>query len=277
MPEGIKPWTRGAIVFSRKAGKPIAVDFIGNSWRNPANAQHKRRCLMYNLLPRLNSRQLYVLRVAVDDWSEQTHQTLKQRMHRALAKDQAEQSGWVWFDTALKRGCYTYLTNVLDLPGFELVEDVESLLVDCLKSITPLEQAAPGRCRPYGGSKNWTMKAEGTGEEDKDICDVIAISNSPTDFVQLEAECIASGISYWSTQPYWRGQVGQGLELKMGFAEAVRLASDLGYQLTKYGRLGAASWDQGNAEREGRRKVVAATRGSPNPGAWDNDYIEGVL
>jgi hypothetical protein len=239
MPDGIKPWTRGAIVFNRRLNRPIAVDFIGNTWRNEANAQHKRRCLMYNLLPRLNYRDLYVLRVPVDDWSEQTHQTLKQRIHRAMAKDKTVQSGWVWFDTALRRGCYTYLSNLPDLPGFDPVEDVESLLVDCLKSITPPDKASTGRFRPYGGSKSWTTKIESTGEDDRDVCDVIAISNGPTDFVQLEAECIASGIRYWSTRPYWRGQVGSGLEMNMGFDEAVKLASDLGYHLTKHGRVGA--------------------------------------
>jgi hypothetical protein len=278
MPDGVKPWTRGGIVFSRKSGKPIAVDFVGNTWHNQANAQHKRRCLFYNLLPRLNGcRSLYERRVAVDDWSDQEHQAIKQRIHRAIAKDEVGNPGWIWFDTALKRGCYIYLTNVPDLPGFELVEDVESLLVDCLKSITPPDKALPGRFRPYGGSKNWIMKAESTGEEDQNICDVIAISSHPTDFVQLEAECIASEIRYWSTSPYWRGQVGNGLGMNMSFDEAVRLASDLGYHLTKHGRAGAENLDERSDESEERIKAVAAILAAPDIGAWGDDYIEGVL
>lgn len=272
MPEGVKPWTRGGIVFSRKSGKPMAVDFIGNTWLNPGNAQHKRRCLYYNLLPRLNGcRELYARWVAVDD-IDREHQALKQRIRRAGG----EGYGWLWFDNALKRGVFVYLTDVPGLPGFDLVDNPEAVLVDCLKSIAPPDKASEGRFRPYGGSKNWTMKAESTGEEDQDICDVIAVSSRPTDFVQLEAECIASGIRYRSTRPYWRGQVGSGLEMNMSFEEAVRLAADLGYHLTKYGRAGVENLDECSDEGGERVKTSAATIDFPNPGAkgtQGRDYL----
>jgi hypothetical protein len=203
------------------------------------------------MLPRINGRQLYAHRRAADDWSDKAHEALEKRIERAIKKADDPKLGRLWFNNALKRGYYLYLTNVPGLPEFEPVEDVEATLVDALKAIDPPASGAPGRFRPYGGSNNWTSKVENTGEEDRDEWEVLAVADKETDFVQIEVECIASGAEYEFVKPFWRSQVGDGLKSKMPLDEAVRMASVLGYHLTKRGRAILNGSKEGVYDRSG--------------------------
>jgi hypothetical protein len=238
LPFGIKPWTYGAGLYNERDQKALAGDFISSSWLNPANAQHKRQRLFFNILPRINGPQLYVLRAPVDDWSPSFHETIKQRIHRAMQKADGDDLGWLWINNALDRGYYLYLTNAPDTLGFEqLDEGVEALLVDALIAIHPPKwEKGSGKFHPYGGSSNWTTKAESTGEENKGVWKLLAVKKQPTDYVALEAECIVEGVWHEATRPYWRGQIGDGLEMSLSIEEATQLFSGASYDLTRKGR-----------------------------------------
>jgi hypothetical protein len=195
------------------------------------------------------------------------------QIERAIHKAGGDDLGWVWINNALERGHYLYLTSAPGLRDFEPVEEVEAVLVDALRAIHPPGRKEElGRFRPYGGSDNWTKRAETTGEEDQDICELLAVSASPTDFVQLEAECRVSGAEDRPIRPYWRGQFQDGLETNFGTEAAIRLAIDLGYRLTKRGR--AYVLDANISEsREEQVKAVAATIDVPRPrclGRWSH-------
>jgi len=102
-------------------------------------------------------------------------------------------------------------------------------------------EEAPGRCRLYGGSDNWTRKAEDTGEQDRDRCRLLAVSDKPVDFDQIEAECRAAGILFKWTRPHWRGQFGDSMEVEMILEETLEYFADLGYSIAKQARLGLST------------------------------------
>jgi hypothetical protein len=274
----MKPWTVAIAMYGHNDGKGLIAEFPSNGWGNPANAQLKRQRLGFNMLPRMNGPQVYALRIPFDDWSPKAHEAISRRISRAIDKAGNDELGWVWFDNAVARGHYLYLTSAPGVSGFEPVEgDIEPVLVDALKAIHPPGKEEPGRFRPYGGSDNWASKVEGTGEEDKDKWQITAVSDSPADFVQVEAECIAAGVRYEYTKPYWRSQIGSGLEMRMPFEEFMQLCSSLGYSPTRAGRAGLADSDEGASDSAERVKAFAATIDVPNPGAWGDGYIAGVL
>jgi hypothetical protein len=124
---------KGCLLWSEWDCQGLAVDLISNSWRNPANAQHKRQKLYFNILPRISSQRIYQRKVAVDDWDKKVHKRISKAIQRAMKEGQ----GWMWFDNALDRGYILYLTNVPGLAGFEPVEEARLVLIDALKSIHP--------------------------------------------------------------------------------------------------------------------------------------------
>ena len=138
------------------------------------------------------------------------------RIARQIQRAKQDGQGWVWFDNALKRGYFLYLTDVPGLPGFEPLGEVKPVLIDALKSINPPDRddADQGRFRPYGGSRNWVGKAEDTGEEDSNQWEMIAVSQRPTDFVEVEVECVVVGVNTEYKSPYWRGQTYHGLLMR---------------------------------------------------------------
>jgi hypothetical protein len=192
------------------------------------------------MLPRMNGPQLSLLKVPCDDWSPKVHKKIATRIRRAIGKaGEAVSYGWCWFDNAVRRGYVLYLTSAPGVSGFAPVAGViEPVLVDALKAIHPPGKAASGRFRPYGGSDNWTSRVEGTGEKDRDKWEIVAVSDRPADFVQAEAECVAAGVRVEYVKPYWRQQIGSGLEMRMPFEAFMQLCISLGYSATQAGRLG---------------------------------------
>jgi hypothetical protein len=250
---GIRPYLRGAMLHNSKTGKENWVNYYGRTWRNPENAQQSRRCLFYNLLPKVNGPQLFGKWIPVDDWTDKMHHALARQIQRAIHKAGGDH-GWLWVNNALERGYYVYWTSVPNLPGFEPVADVEGELVDALRAIHPPNREEPGRFRPYGGSDNWVKRAETTGQEDQDVCELLAVAPGPTDFVQIEAECRVAGVREKSIHRYWRAQFDDGLETNFGVREALAVAMSLGYRLTKQGRAylldgSNAGWEDDNRGR----------------------------
>jgi hypothetical protein len=190
---------------------------ISNTWRNPANAQFKRQKLYFNILPRINGPQIYQRRVPIDDWDSKSHKTISKAIERGMS----EKDGWLWFDNAVRRGYMVYLTSTHGLAGFEPVDDVKAALVDALKSIIPPDlDEHRGRFRPYGGSDNWKSRADDTGEEDAGRWEIIAVSQGPTDFVGIEAECVIAGVETGYQLSFWRGQPYHGLAMRHASKEA---------------------------------------------------------
>jgi hypothetical protein len=241
LPAGIKPWTISRGMYNHADGKGLIVEFPSNSWVNAANAQLKRQRLFFNMLPRLNGPQIYMMKVAVDDWSDQSHGAVKQRISRAIAKAGEDTDyGWCWFNNALERGYYLYLTSAPGVSGFQPFEDdIELVLVDGLRAIHPPRRGeeTDGRFRPYGGSSNWISRVDGTGEKDREKWQIVAVSDAPADYVQAEAECVAADIPYEYARPYWRQQIGLGLEITLPFEDFMQLCISLGHHPTQAGRL----------------------------------------
>jgi hypothetical protein len=232
MPSGVKPLTKGHVLWSEQDQMGLALDLLSNTWRNPANAHFKGRKLYVNILPRISSSQIYQRRVPIDDWNEKVHG----RIARAIQRAKGEGQGWLWVDNGLKRGYVIYLSDIPGLKGFEPVEDLKSVLIGALNSIAPpARDEDEGRFRPYGGSQNWVGRADDTGEEDQNRWEVIAVAQGPTDFICLEAECVGSGIATRFTPPYWRAQPFEGLAMCFSSKEElIAFAKELPeYILTK--------------------------------------------
>ena len=218
IPTHVKPRVKGYLQWSERDSQGLAADLFSNTWRNPANAQVKRQRLFFNILPRINGRQVYQLRVPIDDWDAKVHGRISKAIQRAMTNGQ----GWLWFDNSLKRGYFLYLTSVPGLEGFEPVEDARYLLIDALRSISPPGRNEDGgRFRPYGGSKNWKSNAADTGEEDAGRWEVMAIAHGPTDFIGIEAECVVAGVATEYVLPFWRGQPYHGLAMRHLSKEAL--------------------------------------------------------
>ena len=216
-PSHVKPRMKGCLLWSERDRKGLAVDLISNTWRNPANAQYKRQKLYFNILPRINGPQLYQRRVPVDDWDPTTHSRIKRSLQRSVS----EKQGWLWIDNALDHGYVLYLTSAPDVSGFEPVHGARQVLGNALKAIHPPERVeGGGRFRPYGGSTNWTGKAEDPGEGDAGRWEIVAVGQKPTDFVGLEAECVVAGIATEFERPFWRGQPYHGLSMRYATKES---------------------------------------------------------
>jgi hypothetical protein len=241
-----------ALLRNRRTRREVWSDFYGHTWRNAANAQHHRQSLYFNFLPKINGPEMYLMHVAPDDWSAQRHVAITKSINRAKARAEGEDHGWLGFDNALKRGHYLYLTSIPGVPGFALVEgDIEPILADALEALYPPERGEEGRFHGYWGSDNWTKKAEVADEDDRDVCDVLAVSNRPTDKVQIEAECRACGARCEEIGAYWRRQIGNALETNLGDLKAVKIAIYLGYVPTKHGRVVLAILDVNTSEDNG--------------------------
>jgi hypothetical protein len=97
-----------------------------------------------------------------------------------------------------------------------------------------------GRFRPYGGSSNWISRVDGTGERDRGKWQIVAVSDTPADYTQVEAECVVAGIQYEYARPHWRQQIGSGLEITLPFEDFMELCVSLGQSPTQAGRVGLA-------------------------------------
>ena len=233
--KGVKTLVKGTVLYSAAAKQLAFVDLLSNSWRNQINAQFERRKAYFNMLPKLRGGEVYSCKVAIDDWDKKSHSAMKRQLERAGAE-------YLWFDNGLRRGHFLYLSSV-QLEGWELVLDVAAVLVDALNGISPpsRDEEVP-RFRPYGGSKGLAGSAMKRPEEDANRWHVIAGLDGPTDWIQLEAELIASGIGYEQVEEYWqRSQWGPGIVADFNSEEnALDFVTSIGYSPTVKSLVGAA-------------------------------------
>lgn len=247
-PTWVRPSMVSRALWSDKHNAGVIVDRYSNTWLNPANAAFKKATILFNMLPRLRGREVFRLRVPVDDWDSAKHEAVCKRIQRAMEDGQ----GWTAFNNMLDRGYVMYLTDAPNLKGFEAVADIEAVLVDALKAIHPPDRTkcgeGDGNFHPYWGSTNWKKKVESTNEIDKDRWETFAMSEKATDFRMIEAEALVAGIAPSFEPPYWRNQIGHGLLLR-GFKSREEFALFLD-KLESYSLTKAADYqDQG--ERDG--------------------------
>jgi len=230
-PKGVKPLVKSTVLYSGSARQMAVVDLLSNSYHNPINSQFKKRKIHFNVLPKLEGGPVYSMKIPVEEHSKKVHGALKKQFERAEAE-------WLHFDTGeidngVRHGYSLYLANV-QMEGWELVPDVKSTLVGALHGIAPSQNGEVARFRPYSGSKGWAGNAMKPPEEDQDKWHVIAQAELPTDWVQVEAELIASGIYYEQVPEYWkRSQWGPGIVADFDTEqEALDFAVSIGYAPT---------------------------------------------
>jgi len=146
-----KPRLRGAALHSVKDGAAVAGNMLVKSWRNPINAQARRRSIYYHVIPRVLELgrpvypPVYTREVAFDDWSSKFHEALTRKIGR-------RGGDWCWIDDFGSRGCCVYFSNVA-VDGFKLLEseeDVRSAFADALNGIRPPAGPLPATaCRCY--------------------------------------------------------------------------------------------------------------------------------
>ena len=241
-PEGIAPRTFGAALYSDQSSSAVVIDRLSNTWRNPFNAQYKRRCLYRNIAPRLEKLPgpFYELQVPSDDWTVKSREALALRIARAGART-GQEFGYTWFDNRLTSGVVTYLTDV-PMPDFDIIDDPPKWLANALAGISPPGTDQPGRFRPYGGSDNWVAKADTPEEQDAGRWETIGTSMGATSWLDVQATCIEEGLEYELVPKYWpRSQWGGGLEIKVRNREhAEQLMEGLGYSIRR-SKKGAAA------------------------------------
>jgi len=237
VPSGVKPWTHSTMMWSDSDSHGIAIDVLSNTWKNAANAQFKRQKIYFNLWRRVEDCPLYMLSIPLDDWGKQKHQSIKRKLQRHT---KGTMEGWAWFDNIKRHGTVIYITSVPGIDDFSEVPDNKTILMSALNGIVPpsADAADTGRFRPFGGSHNWTAKAETTGEVDKGRYETVAVAATPTEFNLLEVMCDKDNIPTINKAPVWRGQQGSGLAMcypdKAAFVAAIYGLSDQ-YTLTKKG------------------------------------------
>lgn len=231
-PSGKHSWLYGD-------GHLIRVTFKSKTWHNPVNAQYMRRLIYFNLFPKLNSCEPYVLRVSIDDWSPTYWHNLKQKIKRKGGECTA-------MNNLLRRGYMLCITN-LALPGWEKIDHdvIDSVLVESLKAIDPGQRDPKSKFHGYLASHGWSGLS--TGEKITNELELIAVEETPIDDIQTEAELTASGIPYEYHKAIWaRSQGDRTLDVKCSTPEAaVRFLSDLGCTLTKKGRAYLARMEVG--------------------------------
>jgi len=230
-PTGVKPALRSMGAYSERDIKAGAFNFFSNTWKNPVNAQFKRRLMYFNLRKRMqqNGETIYERRVPLDDWNEKLHEAITKQVKRKGH----EAKGWISFDTALAYGCYIYLTNVPELNGFSPVVDnqIATTLIHALNGLRPPDADTPGRYRPIRSSPNWGIKIDDTGEEDQGTWEVIATHPKETDFKAIEIRAIEEQYPTEETRDsFWRSQWGKGMIVRIPTRElAVQFFQSVGY------------------------------------------------
>ncbi len=81
----------------------------------------KKKTILYNMYPRFRHREVFCLRVPVDDWDLHKHEAITRRLQRAKEDGQ----GWTAFDNGLDRGYFIYVTDIPGMKGFEPIDDIK--------------------------------------------------------------------------------------------------------------------------------------------------------
>ncbi len=220
-------------------------DKYSNTWRNPQNANHKRRQAYMGLVPKLNSNgPWHAMDTSADDLgnadtARKKHQAMEKAVKRA--DKLGGPGGLLAIDNLSSRGCVRYLTNI-PLPGFAPLEDPIQWLVGTLKAIRPPswddEDKTP--FNPIKGTRWLRSSVNKDLDSDKQRTRLIATSGKRSDFILAEATAQTMGMETdcFNAQIF-RAQSSDAV-LKGQYktiAEVLALIDNLEcYDLTKYGR-----------------------------------------
>jgi len=242
---GVKPFGRSQINVDDWNGEWLMWDKYSNTWRNPQNANHKRRQAYMGLVPKLNCNgPWYSMDISADgpgnaDTVRKRHQAMEKSVKRA--DKLGGPGGLLAIDNLSSRGCVRYVTNV-PLPGFAPLEDPMQWLVGTLKAIRPPnwddEDKTP--FNPIKGTRWLRSSVNKELDSDKQRTRLIATSVNRSDFILAEAtaQTMAMETDCFSAQIF-RAQSSDAV-LKGRYntiSEVIALIDNLGgYTLTKYGR-----------------------------------------
>ena len=134
---GVKPVGRSNIGVNESNQTYHAWDSYSNTWRNPQNANNKRRQTYLGLVPILNGAGPWFTRdVPLDDLADDVQ--IKKRHEALLTAVKRKREGGQCFsiDNLLAKGVLAYIANA-PLKGFEAIDDPVAWLVSSLKAIRP--------------------------------------------------------------------------------------------------------------------------------------------
>ena len=241
----VKAFGRSHINIDEWKGEWLMWTKYSNTWRNPQNANHKRRQAYMGLVPKLNSNGPWYSRdISADDLGDadtgrKRHQAMEKAVKRAYRE--GGPGGLLGIDNLSSRGCMRYITNV-PLPGFIPLEDPIRWLVDALKAIRPpaWDDKDKTPFNPIKGTRWLRSLADKELDENKQKTRVIATSSQPSDLVLAEATAHTMGMA---TECFnariFRSQSSDAV-LKGSYntiGVVLSLVDNLeGYSLTKYGR-----------------------------------------
>jgi hypothetical protein len=235
-PPGVEPKVKSHILYSAVEGQALVCDLRSPTWLNPANAAFKKRKFLFHGTRKLSAFDaLYVKNVAVDDWSEQSHEAVTKAIERAGGQ-------YLAFDNQLSRGCWRYLSTV-PLDDFDPLGDLSGWLVSVLNGIRVPDSIPKGRrFRPIRGTQALTKGCDAPVDEDRGKYEVVAVSEEKTDWNLLEAELRAAGRVYEQVDPVYRAQHRWGIRFAANSLEEVQeFALGFGgvYQLRRRGKKSA--------------------------------------
>jgi len=222
MPRGKKPVTRTKALHNWR-GRLLVTRVYSNTWRNPVNAQAKRRNYHRNLTKRLEGETaVYERIVGAESWDEHHHDALTKRILRHGGK-------WAGFNCDTK---YRYLANV-QLPGFELVRDLQTTLHQALSGIHPPRPklCEADRFRPIVGSPEWVDGADEAPWSAQGEWKVLADSEETWETMRSKLLALTHEHRNYELPAFWRGQVGKGLVIEIGHAEAADVLLKAGMTL----------------------------------------------
>lgn len=225
-----RAWGKQLILLNDE-GATLSAFLLSSTWRNPINAQYKRRAAYLNLMKRFGKEDLYCLKVAPDDWTPQRRDALSRAARRREGK-------YLYIDNQLSLGVQWFITNV-PLKGAKPVTDHEAMVVTALKGIRPPERGADdNRFRPIGGCAEWFNGLYDCGEDDQKKWQVVAVDQRKNTVLDLQVMAAAEGLRTEWVRPYWRMQAEPGFLIHTESWPAhhvVQMLHSCGYTPTRLG------------------------------------------
>jgi len=193
-------------------------DCYSNTWRNPQNAQHKRRQLFMNLLPILNGHgPWWCLDISADDFSDaKTQDDFHEKMRLYVKRKRDDEGQYLGMDNLASRGIFTCIINTAPSSRWKSqnwyqLDNPEQWLIGGLKAIRPPkhgDEDGPKRFNPIKGTRKIQSAAEKAVDVYKDKIQLLAKAAAPTDAVLVEATGQLLGLTfeYHSDETLFRSQ-----------------------------------------------------------------------
>jgi len=250
---GVKATGKSRAGYSFKDGAGYFWDAYSNTWRNPQNAQWKRRQNYKNLTPVLNGRgPWFRCDYSLDSYPEerQAREDFHDRLRTYVHRKRGEEGYYIGIDNLHSKGFFTCLINVL--PGqrsqqwksenWVPEDNPEQWLIEGLKGIRPPrhDDKSMKQFQPIFGTKRIKAVAEKAVDEDQNRINLVATSDEPTDPILLEATGRVHGLSleFKNNASLFRSQCSDYfMKVECTLDQFLDLVEGMeGYKLTKFAR-----------------------------------------